>query len=366
MKGQWIGRTKGEIEGKIIINIDDLRTYYSGVAYLFPDNKKLPTTASFFRTIDKNEIFSFKAFISPINPRNGLTCEWKDIIEFYPNITLSTEAFVSGYFEENELYLNIKTNIGTKLESKIIKKTFTSESNLKYEIKSWEEYKHFVSNLLEKKYLYRGQQKPWKLRTAYHRKGRYDLNRFLSEDIPKLHQHLSSRITHVFNLSNHVENGAFFSLVQHHGYPTPLLDWTYSPYVAAFFAFRNLPKENKGDNFVRILIFDQEKWKEHWMQLHILNTAAPHLSIIDFLAIENERLIPQQAVTTVTNIDDIELYIQEKETETDCKYLTGIDIPYSEREKVMKELSFMGITAGSMFPGLDGACEELREKLFTE
>ena len=30
----------------------------------------------------------------------------------------------------------------------------------------------------------------------------------------------------------------------------------------------------------------------------------------------------------------------------------------------MEELSFMGITAGSMFPGLDGACEELREKMF--
>jgi hypothetical protein len=36
----------------------------------------------------------------------------------------------------------------------------------------------------------------------------------------------------------------------------------------------------------------------------------------------------------------------------------------SERPLVMRELSVMGITAGSLFPGLDGACEELRERFF--
>ena len=98
----------------------------------------------------------------------------------------------------------------------------------------------------------------------------------------------------------------------------------------------------------------------------MLNVAGLHLSIMEFLAIENERLIPQQAVTTVTNIDDIESYIEEKEAQRKCSYLTAIDIPVSERNRVMHELSFMGITAGSMFPGLDGACEELRERMFDE
>lgn len=97
-----------------------------------------------------------------------------------------------------------------------------------------------------------------------------------------------------------------------------------------------------------------------------LNVAGLHLSTMEFLAIENERLIPQQAATTVTNIDDIETYICTKEEEKKCQYLTAIDIRFEERNKVIKELSYMGITAGSMFPGLDGACEELREKHFDE
>lgn len=192
------------------------------------------------------------------------------------------------------------------------------------------------------------------------------MGRFLTEDIPKLHRRLTARTKHVFNLEIPNENGAFFNLAQHHGYPTPLLDWTFSPYVAAFFAFRNIPKKPENDRSVRIFIFDQEKWKSDWIQLIILNTAWPHFSKMEFLAIDNERLVPQQAATTITNIDDVETYIFDKEKEKNHKYLTAIDIPFPERDKVIKELSYMGITAGSMFPGLDGACEELREKLFDE
>ena len=110
-------------------------------------------------------------------------------------------------------------------------------------------------------------------------------------------------------------------------------------------------------------MFDQAQWKNDLNQVTLLLFAEQHVSIGEFLAIENERMIPQQAASTVTNVDDIETYIRSMEP-IDKKYLWAIDLPVSERMKVIQELGYMGITAGSLFPGLDGACEELKERNF--
>jgi hypothetical protein len=178
-----------------------------------------------------------------------------------------------------------------------------------------------------------------------------------------LHQRLCAITSHFFDLTCPDQNGAFLSLLQHHGYPTPLLDWSHSPYVAAFFAFRDRPIGYSGPEDVRIYMFDTE-WVKRFQQIQNADPPFPHLSVIEFIAVGNPRLVPQQAVTTVTNIHDIEAYILEKEAETGVRFLKAIDIPASKRESAMRDLRFMGITAGSMFPGIDGVCEEMRERNF--
>ena len=148
-----------------------------------------------------------------------------------------------------------------------------------------------------------------------------------------------------------------------------MLDWTFSPFVAAYFAYhcwKNSDARVAIDKKVRIFLFDQKLWSDSFKQLSQLTWCKPHFSIAEFIAIDNERLVPQQSISTITNVDDIEALIRSVEHTHRQQFLKIIDLPVSERPKVMKELSIMGITAGSLFPGLDGACAELRERFFDE
>jgi hypothetical protein len=86
------------------------------------------------------------------------------------------------------------------------------------------------------------------------------------------------------------------------------------------------------------------------------------MTIIEPLAINNVRVVPQQSISLVTNVEDLEKYIQENEHARKATF--AIDLPAEERPTVIRELDLMGINAGSLFPGLDGACDQLRERFF--
>lgn len=371
MNGQWVGDYDGpHYPAKIIANIDELRDCFAGVAYLLPDDRKRwPTAATFFRTPDKGTTVKFRGDNMAIDPRTNNPASWEAVKSQYESdIHFSPSFEIEATWTKDRLHLAWMGEQGSGGTCTLAGSMAGAPSDLIPIYHSWNSFKTTAIDAWDhRRFLFRGQNRPGRLRTTFHRTGRAELLRFLREDIPMLHKHLSARTRHIFNLEIPNENGAFFNLVQHHGYPTPLLDWSYSPYVAAYFAYKglsNIEADKAGlDQRVRVLIFDAQRWRSDLNQLLRLANPGLHLSINEFIAIENERMIPQQAATTVTNIDDIESYIRSKESAT-CQYLTAIDLPLRERRRVMRELSAMGITAGSLFPGLDGACKELAERNF--
>jgi len=351
-----------------MLNIDDLGTYFQGVAYVFDDDKGAPATGILIRTPNKDRQFALRLEnLWAIDPRSGNPGNWDEIKQFFPGFVGASYVDARCSWDERSIRLEWKTDTGRAAESELPRSQAGEPSRLVPLDFGWAGFKDFVAGL-RGRHLFRGQEGGWRLRTTFHRTGRADLLRFGREDIGSLHRRLSARTRHVFNLSLPDENGAFYNLVQHHGYPTPLLDWTYSPFVAAFFAYRKISRaiaaKAEPINRVRVFMLD-ERWRTEVKQVTAADRAFPHFSIAEFIAIENERAVPQQSVSAITNVDDIETYIQSVEKATGTgPYLTAIDLPVSERDAVFNDLTLMGVTAGSLFPGFDGTCEELKERNF--
>jgi len=187
----------------------------------------------------------------------------------------------------------------------------------------------------------------------------------MEEDIPALQRHLSGIVGYHYDLRDPLQNAAFYNLVQHHGFPTPLLDWTFSPFISAYFAFKHIPRFGvSSSERVRIFVFDKVGWCAGFQSSGIVMPPMLHLTMLEPLALNNPRMVPQQSVSSVTNIDDVESYLTLRQMNSGNVYLRVIDLPAAERNEVMQELALMGITAGSLFPGVDGACEQLRDRFF--
>ncbi len=367
MEGQWIGPVEGENAGLAVVDLDHMGTYYSGHAYLFEADKNLPATLARIQTSEIAEKFQLNECpLTALHPFFPVALSRDQLAEDFPQVSFPTKADISLERTKDGLRGEWKTDIGTHGHAILYESKASEPSDLKplREVSTWKEFKSFALDLPPRQFIFRGQDCCKRLRTSFHRTRRKDLVTYLTEDMPHAHHVLTARTKHLFNLQNPVENGAFLNLLQHHGYPTPLLDWSYSPFVAAFFAFRFRRIREPGDDRVRILCFNKTAWEQAFPQVQTIAFAQPHFSIMEALTIENSRAMPQQSVSSVTSVDDIEGYLLAKQAETEDEYIRAIDLPFSERRKVMEELSLMGITAGSLFPGLDGACEELRGRYF--
>lgn len=365
MKGQWLGSYEGNASGAVMIDIDDAGDHYEGTACILPEDRSLPAAVAYFDTENKaGNHYDVDAFVNAVDPKGLRQVDWDEIKnQFGPGISFSKKLGAKITVSGDLLSMDVKSESGSFFAT--AKRSQVGEvSSVHGQLMSWSDFKGHVSGLGRAGYIFRGQQKTWSLCTSFHRKGRFRIDKFVNGDVKQLYQRIAGVTPHLFDLSVPDHNGAFFNLLQHHGYPTPLLDWSYSPYVAAFFAFRSWPIGYSGGEVARIYFFNMKEWRRRYDQIQMLNPVFPHLSVAEFISINNPRLVPQQSLTTATNVHDIEEYVREKEKDSGVEFLYAADIPASEREGAMEDLRFMGITAGSMFPGIDGICEELREKNF--
>jgi hypothetical protein len=369
MNAQWIGSYWGTNTGTVVADLDDIGTSYAGDIFVYDDNPGFPRTFAHVELPKGQSRVQLPVNLFHMERDTGAILSQQALAQRFPGVQMPTYADTEWDIAPNVILVKWKTNIGTYGDGKMQKSGGQTPSTLTPlpKVNSWEKFKKYVLTLEPYQFAFRGHENnTWRLRTAFHRTGRASLLKFMSQDVSALHRHLSGLTTHRFNLADALDYAAFLHLAQHHGYPTPILDWTQSPFVAAYFAFRDLRKYNIGRRYnkVRVLILNTRQWVRDYQSAMVLMPGFLHMTVLEPLATNNPRALPQQSISTVTNIDDLERYIGHCEALNSKSYLRAIDIPARERTTVMKELALMGITAGSLFPGIDGACLQLKERFF--
>ena len=109
---------------------------------------------------------------------------------------------------------------------------------------SWSEYKNQASLDLDSygAYIYRGQRvATWGLTSTVHCtalvRSIQDVTGYVNYMLPRVHDAVEGWTGRSWDLSKPFGLAEFVAFLQHNGFPTPLLDWTASPYIAAYFAF---------------------------------------------------------------------------------------------------------------------------------
>lgn len=183
-------------------------------------------------------------------------------------------------------------------------------------------------------------------------------------------------LSHVPEQHDHFQ---WLALMQHHGAPTRLLDLTWSPYVAAFFALErattdaavwafNAPQISfarsisiAGGGTIRpsrLRIWDLDTFDRLFLRgsRPFVLIAEPYLM--------NSRLIAQSGTFAIpgTLAMPIEEILGSYQNSSDL--LVKLILPHRKvREQAMQELYQMGITNATLFPDLDGLARSLAYEL---
>jgi hypothetical protein len=156
----------------------------------------------------------------------------------------------------------------------------------------------------------------------------------------------------------------FMIYLRHHGFPSPLLDWTRSPYVAAYFAFRT--EGPAQDDSVAIY-----SYIEYYGHAHTWDLDRAAIFVSGPYVITHKRHYTQQCEYTICKkrVDDNYVYANHEDaivTDNVQGSLRKYILPKKERVKALGKLNVMNISAYSLFGNEESLMETLAYQEITQ
>jgi len=264
-------------------------------------------------------------------------------------------------------------------------------------VSSWEEYETQIEELhgwrsrrKEQTGLYvndlvfRGQSNSaWKLLTTLDRYIDRDMSleeyyKIISVSKPQIETftdrrwEIPSRSEYIKNICNSGFRGSdiqtpvyeYMAYLRHHGFPSPLLDWTRSPYLAAFFAFNQIVSEVGSVSIYAYV--------EYAGEAKLTSSDTPWIQLLGpYVRTHRRHFLQQCSYTICKKIANEKIYYARHEEAFSQRLgvqdlLWKINVPMSERLKVLKKLDVMNINAYALFGSEESLMDAMakREILF--